>query len=212
MIFNVYYIISKGFNMKKLLVFLATFVSLNSFANQLPTLGEKKSNTTLYACAVSSDKNPYPANGKDKIYYTSCRKVKDQSMTTNVNVMEYTGTIIGFGELESAFFWHRDDTVLQPGSTDLKNYCLSRIDYFKDCTFTNETDITISPEVSDAMSPELRDILNQPAPDLTDGKYYGCAVLLCLANPNGWSSVSECHPPVKKLFRDLWKGKSWPKC
>ena len=40
---------------------------------------------------------------------------------------------------------------------------------------------------------------------------WACTCLLCLANPNGWSSVSECRPPVKKLF-DYLKKHSMPKC
>lgn len=40
---------------------------------------------------------------------------------------------------------------------------------------------------------------------------WACTCLLCLANPNGWRSVSECRPPVKKLFKHL-KKHSMPKC
>lgn len=41
---------------------------------------------------------------------------------------------------------------------------------------------------------------------------YGCKVLLCLANPNGPKAVSECVPPIEKLFDDLQKGRSFPTC
>jgi len=41
---------------------------------------------------------------------------------------------------------------------------------------------------------------------------YGCKVLLCLANPNGPKAVSECVPPIEKLFDDLKKGRSFPSC
>ena len=35
---------------------------------------------------------------------------------------------------------------------------------------------------------------------LTGDDLWGCELLLCLANPNGWSSVSECKDPVEKYF------------
>lgn len=41
---------------------------------------------------------------------------------------------------------------------------------------------------------------------------HGCKVLLCLANPNGPRAVSECRPPIDKLFRDLARGRSFPTC
>jgi hypothetical protein len=41
---------------------------------------------------------------------------------------------------------------------------------------------------------------------------HGCTVLLCLANPAGPMAVSECVPPIKKLYRDLAKGKAFPSC
>ena len=41
---------------------------------------------------------------------------------------------------------------------------------------------------------------------------YGCQVLLCLANPAGPMAVAECVPPIKKLFRDLAKGRGFPHC
>jgi hypothetical protein len=41
---------------------------------------------------------------------------------------------------------------------------------------------------------------------------HGCTVLLCLANPAGPMAVAECVPPIKKLFRDLARGKSFPSC
>lgn len=40
---------------------------------------------------------------------------------------------------------------------------------------------------------------------------WACTCLLCLANPNGWRSVSACHSPVKRLFDHL-KRHSMPKC
>lgn len=43
---------------------------------------------------------------------------------------------------------------------------------------------------------------------------WGCEVLLCLANPNGPKAVSECQPPIDKLFKCLAKTHpcSFPKC
>ncbi|UVW30679.1 hypothetical protein [Massilia sp. H6] len=41
---------------------------------------------------------------------------------------------------------------------------------------------------------------------------HGCTVLLCMANPAGPMAVMECVPPIKKLFRDLARGKAFPKC
>lgn len=41
---------------------------------------------------------------------------------------------------------------------------------------------------------------------------HGCQCLLCLANPNGPRAVSECRPPIDKLFRDLSIGKPFPTC
>lgn len=41
---------------------------------------------------------------------------------------------------------------------------------------------------------------------------YGCTVLLCLANPAGPMAVAECVPPIKKLYRDLARGRAFPTC
>lgn len=41
---------------------------------------------------------------------------------------------------------------------------------------------------------------------------HGCTVLLCLANPAGPMAVSECVPPIRKLYRDLARGKAFPTC
>lgn len=41
---------------------------------------------------------------------------------------------------------------------------------------------------------------------------YGCTVLLCLANPKGPMKASGCKKPIKKLFKDLARGKSFPSC
>lgn len=49
-----------------------------------------------------------------------------------------------------------------------------------------------------------------PAPAHADD--FGCKVLLCILNPQGWSSVGECVPPVERAFRMVAKGKPWPSC
>lgn len=38
---------------------------------------------------------------------------------------------------------------------------------------------------------------------MTGDDRWGCEVLLCLANPNGPRAVSECRPPIDKLFKCL---------
>lgn len=42
------------------------------------------------------------------------------------------------------------------------------------------------------------------------GDLWGCEVLLCLAASYG--VPSECKPPLKKLWKNLLKGKSFPSC
>jgi hypothetical protein len=39
----------------------------------------------------------------------------------------------------------------------------------------------------------------------------GCLVLLCLAAPS-WRAIPQCVPPVKQVFRDLARSKSFPTC
>jgi hypothetical protein len=41
---------------------------------------------------------------------------------------------------------------------------------------------------------------------------WGCEVLLCLANPAGPTAVSECVPPIRRLWRHLARGKPFPTC
>ncbi|WP_308515246.1 TrbM/KikA/MpfK family conjugal transfer protein [uncultured Turicimonas sp.] len=49
---------------------------------------------------------------------------------------------------------------------------------------------------------------------MTGDDRWGCEVLLCLANPNGPRAVSECRPPIDKLFKCLSKRHpcSFPQC
>jgi hypothetical protein len=41
---------------------------------------------------------------------------------------------------------------------------------------------------------------------------WGCQVLLCLADPRGPETESECKPPIEKLWNALEHGKSFPTC
>ncbi len=41
---------------------------------------------------------------------------------------------------------------------------------------------------------------------------WACEVVLCLANPNGATAVKECVAPIKKLYKQLAKGKPFPYC
>jgi hypothetical protein len=41
---------------------------------------------------------------------------------------------------------------------------------------------------------------------------WACEVVLCLANPQGATAVSECVPPIRKLWRELAKGHAFPTC
>lgn len=34
---------------------------------------------------------------------------------------------------------------------------------------------------------------------------WGCEVLLCLSNPAGPMAVSQCVPPIKRLYRAIFK-------
>ena len=40
----------------------------------------------------------------------------------------------------------------------------------------------------------------------------GCTVVLCLANPAGWASVSECVAPVESYFRSIRRKFRPPQC
>ena len=41
---------------------------------------------------------------------------------------------------------------------------------------------------------------------------WGCEVLLCLSNPAGPTAVSQCVPPITKLWDELKKGNPFPSC
>lgn len=41
---------------------------------------------------------------------------------------------------------------------------------------------------------------------------WGCEVLLCLSDPRGPTTESECRPPIEKLYDVLKRGGSFPSC
>jgi len=41
---------------------------------------------------------------------------------------------------------------------------------------------------------------------------WGCEVLLCLANPGGWSAIPACHPPMARLRQHLARKRPFPSC
>lgn len=55
-------------------------------------------------------------------------------------------------------------------------------------------------------------LLSVALPINTQASDWGCQCLLCLADPRGPTTESECKPPIKKLWRHLAKGKPFPTC
>jgi hypothetical protein len=49
-----------------------------------------------------------------------------------------------------------------------------------------------------------------PAPARADT--FGCTVLLCMLNPQGWASVPYCVPPVQKAFALVASRRPGPQC
>ena len=41
---------------------------------------------------------------------------------------------------------------------------------------------------------------------------WGCKVLLCLSNPSGPEAVSQCVPPIERLWNELRHGHPFPSC
>lgn len=50
------------------------------------------------------------------------------------------------------------------------------------------------------------------APAFAKADNWACEVVLCLSNPAGATAVAECVPPIKKLWRQLARGKGFPFC
>lgn len=55
-------------------------------------------------------------------------------------------------------------------------------------------------------------IPTQHTNNLSDDDTHACEVAMCMANPDGPTAVAECIPPIRKLERDLARGKAFPRC
>lgn len=101
------------------------------------------------------------------------------------------------------------DDIIKPGmSADEIDRAMK--DRYPDlANVQNPLDGKIKPGMSQE---EIERAVEENSPQLTGDNKLGCEGLLCLANPNGWKSVSECHPPVKEIFRRLRKRKPMPRC
>lgn len=49
-----------------------------------------------------------------------------------------------------------------------------------------------------------------PAPARADT--FGCTMLLCMLNRQGWASVPYCVPPVQNAFALAASRRPWPQC
>ena len=179
----------------------------------LSTIGSPTEGSTLYACSTTSIKNPNPTDGRDRIHTTTCRKVANPSTNPDPKNAHKYSPGAAMKEVDSAFFWYRQASETA-GSDDLSSLCQSYVDHFKSCDWTKvRDDIKVDEKTMQKSETLVKDILKlSPSRDLTKSDVYGCAVVLCLANPNGWRSVGECHPPIHKLFRDLARGRGFPAC
>ncbi len=59
-----------------------------------------------------------------------------------------------------------------------------------------------------ALLPTLGPIASTPA----SADQFGCTVLLCMSNPQGWASVPVCVQPVQLAFSLAARGRGWPQC
>ncbi len=59
-----------------------------------------------------------------------------------------------------------------------------------------------------AILPTLAALSSTPARADT----FGCTVLLCMLNPQGWASVPYCVPPVQKALSLAASRRPWPQC
>lgn len=202
----------KTLSSSALSLLLMTLGAQSAAVETLSTVGTASPGSTLYACSTSSMKNPNPADGRDRIHTTRCRKVAQQDMHTNPSDAHKYAPGASMTDVDAAFFWHRQDGEIG-GSSALASVCATHRDHFKDCEWTKvKDDVKVEQQVIDKADNVIKDILKDEIKDLTKPGVYGCAVTLCLANPNGWRSEEECHPPIRKLFRDLAHGRPFPKC
>lgn len=206
------------FKPKFFLIFLF-FASVAVSARNLSTLGSPGSGA-LYACAVAKedivtlDLDSTGTYRTKTGFTTYCRRVIDQYMFAEASIIDkYTANHSDLFTIVDRFFWYRPDHMSQ-GSAALESYCKRHRDHFKDCQWTKTAAVEpLSVPTVSSLPGNMKGLIeDHKSASLTKGGVYGCAVILCLANPNGWGSVAQCNPPVKKLFRDLAKGKGWPNC
>jgi hypothetical protein len=50
------------------------------------------------------------------------------------------------------------------------------------------------------------------APAVGHANDWGCTVLLCLSDPRGATTESECRPPLERLWKHLARGRAFPSC
>lgn len=62
------------------------------------------------------------------------------------------------------------------------------------------------------LSSMLATALGLPALAYAYDENSGCRIVLCLANPNGPTSASECKPDIAQMLRDHSKGRTVPSC
>lgn len=55
-------------------------------------------------------------------------------------------------------------------------------------------------------------LLNAMPVGMAKADDWGCEVLLCLVKPAGPADMKACVPPIKKLWRELSKGRPFPVC
>ncbi len=55
-------------------------------------------------------------------------------------------------------------------------------------------------------------VLSTATPSSVFADDWGCQVLLCLSDPRGPETESECKPPIEKLWNALEHGKPFPTC
>lgn len=59
------------------------------------------------------------------------------------------------------------------------------------------------------LPPEYQQVANV---QMSSDETWACEVALCMANPAGPMAVAECVKPIEKLYKQLAKGKPFPKC
>ena len=175
----------------------------------LSTIGSAGGGGSLYACSTARTVNPNPASGKSHVHTTQCFKVQDQTIQPDPKSALALSPGATLDNVIASFFWYRDPAEINDNAK-MSVLCASHRDHFGDCDWTNDQpDIDQVFEQSEQI---IKDLMSLELEDLTTDEHLGCAVALCLANPEGWKSVGECHQPVKKLFRVLAATRKFPQC